>query len=214
MSTGFVYVMINPAMPGLIKIGLSRRSSEERANDFRGTALPDDFIVVYDELVSDCELVEERIKTRFKEYRYKPNREFFTIPIREALRGLMDESQGFVVPRINGNDGVEILPDLLRKYPYYLKPDFYSIKITHTRDGVVYLESVRRSNSQLRDELVERLDLGFITDSGGEMFCISRSPNDNARIFVHQLDDYSMSQCTDLFTHEACISISKQHNIS
>lgn len=202
--------MINPAMRGLVKIGLTERTPVDRAKDLRGTAVPDDFIVVYDELMTNCELVEKRLHSRFDDYRYQPNREFFQIPIREAIRGLMEESVGFIVPRIGANSGVEILPDLKKKYPSYLKPDFHSIKITHS-DGVVYLESVRYRQSGLRDEVVERTDLGFISEDNGDMFLASRNPEDNARLFVHQLDEYSMIHCTDLFTHEACNEIAERH---
>src|SRR5918994_4068643 len=117
MSAGFVYIMINPAMRGLVKIGLTDRASKARAKELRGTGVPDDFVVVYDELVTDCEAVESRLHQRFGDYRYQPNREFFQIPVREAIRGLIDESVGFIVPRIGANSGVEILPDLKKKYP-------------------------------------------------------------------------------------------------
>jgi len=212
MSTGFVYIMINPAMRGMVKIGLTKQTSKARAKGLRATGVPDDFIVVYDELVTDCELVERRVHERFVDYRYQPNREFFQIPVREAIRGLMEESTGFIVPRIGADSGVEILSDLERKYPTYLKPDFHSIKIAH-RDGVVYLESVRYRHAGLRDEVVERTDLAFISVGvgGGEMFPASRSPQDNARLFVHEFDEVSMIHCTDLFTHDACEEIERTH---
>jgi hypothetical protein len=210
MSAGFVYIMINPAMRGLVRIGLIECTPKECARDLRSTGIPDDFIVIYDELVMDCKFVENRLHVRFDDYRYQPNRKFFQIPIREAVRGLMEESVGFLVPRIGANSGVEILPDLKKKYPSYLKPDFHSIKITHN-DGIVYLESVRYRHSGLRDEIIERTDLGFISNGTGEMFLASINPEDNARLFVHQLDEYSMIQCTDLFTHEACMEITQRH---
>lgn len=198
--------MINPAMRGLVKIGLTKRTSKARAKDLKTTSVPDDFIVVYDELVTDCELVERRVHQRFADYRYQPDREFFRIRVREAIRGLMEEASGFIVPRVGVDSGVEILPDLKRKYPTYLKPDFHSIKIVH-RDGIVYLESVHYRHAGLRDEVVERTDLSFISDGDGEMFPSLRNPQDNARVFVHQLDEYSMMHCTDLFTHDACEDI-------
>ena len=202
--------MTNPAMRGLVKIGLTDRTSKARAKELRGTGVPDDFIVVYDELVTDCASVELRLHQRFDDYRYQPNREFFQIPVREAIRGLMEESVGFVVPRIGANSGVEILPDLKRKYPLHLKSDFHSVKIVHA-DGVVYLESVRYRHAGLRDEVVERTDLAFISSGDLEMFPATRSPEDNARLFVHQLDEYSMIHCTDLFTLEACSEIARKH---
>ena len=66
----------------------------------------------------------------------------FQIPIREAIRGLIGEASGFVLPPIGATEGVEIAPELKRKYPSYLWGDFCSIKIVH-REGVVYLETVR-----------------------------------------------------------------------
>jgi hypothetical protein len=208
MRAGFVYVMINPAMRGLVKIGHSG-ASQLRAKAGRGTWVPDDFIVVYDELVTDCKGVETRVHQRFAQYRHQPNREFFQIPIREAIRGLIEESASFVVPRIGANGGVEILPDLKRKYPGYLMPDFHSVKIVHI-DGVVYLESVRHRHPGLRDEVIERIDLSFIADDDAPMFPASRSLEDNARLFVHQLDEFSMIQCTDLFTDEAYAEIARR----
>jgi hypothetical protein len=210
MSAGFVYVLINPAIPKLVKIGRTTRTASARAKELRGTAIPEDFVVVHDELVTDCESVEERLHQRFDNRRYRADREFFQISIREAVRGLIDESSEFIVPRIGSNGGVEVLPDLKRKYPSYLKLDFHSIKIIH-RESVVYLESVRLRHPNLRDEVVERTDLGFISDGDSDMFTSSRSSEDNARLFVHGLDEYSLIMCTDLFTQDACEEIAGKH---
>jgi hypothetical protein len=202
--------MTNPAMRGLVKIGLTERTSKVRAAELRGTGVPEDFTVVYDELVTNCSFVEQRLHQRFEAYRYQPNREFFQIPVREAIRGLMEESAGYIVPRIGANSGVEILPDLKKKYPRYLKPDFHSIKIIHS-DGIVYLESVRYRHAGLQDEVIERTDLAFVSDGDSDMFPATRNPEDNARLFVHQLDEYSMVFCTDLFTVDACNEITANH---
>jgi hypothetical protein len=211
MGAGFVYVMINPAMRGLVKIGHSSGSVDTRAKGLRSTGVPDEFIVVYDELVTDCLYVERRLHNRFKAARYNPNREFFLIPVRDAIKALMEEATEFLVPRIGTNGGVEILPDLKRKYSSYLRAEFYSIKIVH-RDGIVYLETVRFRHSGLADEIVERTDLSFIVDGhDGPMFPSTRSADDNARLFVHELDAFSLINCTDLFTPEACDEIAREH---
>lgn len=75
----------------------------------------------------------------------------------------------------------------------------------------MYLESVRYRYAGVKDEIVERTDLSFITEGHGDMFQISRDPKENARLFVHKLDEYSMIHCTDLFTHDACLDIAKRH---
>lgn len=210
MSAGFVYILINPAMRGLVKIGLTERTSPTRAKELQTTGVPDEFVVVYDELVTNCKLVEERVHQRFDGFRYNPNREFFQIPIRDAIRGLMEEAVGYVVPRIGADGGIEILTDLKKKYPAYLKPDFHSIKIVHSGD-VVYLETIRYRSANSRDEIVERTDLSFISSGEACMFPVTRDPQDNARLFVHSIDEYSMIHCTNLFTPDSCQAIAASH---
>lgn len=51
--------MINPTLKGLVKIGRTKWSSKNRVLELRSTGLPDDFIVVYDELVTDSIFVEK-----------------------------------------------------------------------------------------------------------------------------------------------------------
>ncbi|WP_207291114.1 hypothetical protein, partial [Pseudomonas sp. FW301-21D1A] len=78
----------------------------------------------------------------------------------------------------------------------------------------VSLESVRFRHTTSRDEIVERTDLAFISDGEIDMFIANRSPEDNARLFVHELDEYSMIHCTDLFTQQACSYIAETHEKS
>lgn len=205
--------MINPVMRGLVKIGLTKRTAYIRAKEIRGSGVPDDFTVVYDELVADCVAVERRLHRRFDRYRYLNNREFFQLPVKEAIRGLIEESSDLIVPQVGMRGGIEILADLKRKYPSYLKPDFHSIKIVHSGE-VVYLESARYPYKGLRDEIIERIDLGFINEDEVGMFQASRLPSDNARIFIHQLDEFSMLNCADLFTAEACKEIVARYELS
>ena len=80
MPMGFVYVLFNPTITGMVKIGLSTDSSEARARALHTTGVADRFHVVYDELVSDCELVEYKMHTRFAELRHNSRREFFVMP--------------------------------------------------------------------------------------------------------------------------------------
>lgn len=209
MSSGFVYILINPAFKG-VKIGQTKRNPEIRAKELKTTGVPHDFIVVYEEFVTNRILVEKKVHDRFKGYRDDPSREFFQVPIKDAIRGLMEESEGYIVPRVGALKGVEILPDLKRKYPHYLKAELSSVKIVH-RDEIVYLESVRSPMKHLRDEIVERSDLSFITDDDDDMFPSTRSEEENARVFVHQLCEYSLIMCTDLFTEEACAEINNRY---
>ncbi|WP_414552269.1 GIY-YIG nuclease family protein [Anabaena sp. CCY 0017] len=84
MTQGFVYVLLNPSFPDQVKIGRTEKDSEIRARKLWTTGVPTPFLVIYDELVSDCEVVESHLHERFAAYRVNSCREFFRIPVREA----------------------------------------------------------------------------------------------------------------------------------
>src|SRR5919109_3257361 len=87
MSEGFVYILVNPSLEGLVKIGLTSQSPEGRASSLSAhTAVPPSFKGVYDELVAHCVEVEKRLHKRFEAYRVSERREFFRVPSRKLLR--------------------------------------------------------------------------------------------------------------------------------
>ncbi len=77
MENGFVYILINATMPGLVKIGQSRRSSIDRLVELSGeTGVPTPFSLVWEECVSQCEKAESEIHERLAKYRVNAKREF------------------------------------------------------------------------------------------------------------------------------------------
>ncbi len=90
MAAGVIYVLINPAFTNLLKIGKTTRTAEQRAVEMSyGTGIPGKFVVAYDDFVEDCDLAERQIFELLKEYRYKGNREFFELKLRDALPVVM-----------------------------------------------------------------------------------------------------------------------------
>jgi len=90
-DVGFVYVLANSAMPGLVKIGKTTRSPAERASELSAaTGLPTPFIVVYEQLFEDCTAAEGFVHTFLggKGFRLAENREFFSAPVTEVVRAL------------------------------------------------------------------------------------------------------------------------------
>ena len=85
MSQGFVYVLINHAMPGIVKIGRTARATSDRANELSTTGVPHDFVVVYDQQFLDCIEAEREIHEYFADFRVNKNREFFKISPREVI---------------------------------------------------------------------------------------------------------------------------------
>lgn len=79
-SKEFIYVMINPSMPRVVKIGKTTRSAEDRAKELSGSSsIPTPFIVIYERTVENCALAEAFIHAKLDQYRVSENREFFSI---------------------------------------------------------------------------------------------------------------------------------------
>ena len=83
---GIVYVLENPAMPGLVKIGkTSRNSVKIRLKDLYSTGVPVPFECAYAARVKDAAEVEKAFHTAFGPNRINPNREFFEIESEQAI---------------------------------------------------------------------------------------------------------------------------------
>lgn len=209
MSQGFVYILLNPSFHDQVKIGRTTDATENRALHLsRTSGLPTPFIVIYDEIVSDSEIVEHRLHQRFAGYRVSPNREFFRIPVKEAVKALREEARHFQISPLTIPERLEVLPQLQRRFLTVLKPDIVSAAIVQYSD-ICFLEITRRTSPQHRDEIIERIDLGIIGSPSGPMFPTTRSAEKNAAEFV-QLDGYSLIMTTTLFTDEGAQAIADQ----
>ena len=87
---GFVYVMSNPAMPNLLKLGITdtdptvRRAKQMSAS----TSIPAAFVVEYFAQVKNRRKVETRVFKKLKKYRYSMRKEFFTCNIFTAVNAI------------------------------------------------------------------------------------------------------------------------------
>lgn len=85
---GYVYLLTNPAMPGLVKIGMTTREDlDKRLNELYSTGVPMPFECVFAAKVknSDCAKIESALHTAFAPNRVNKNREFFSIQPEQAL---------------------------------------------------------------------------------------------------------------------------------
>jgi hypothetical protein len=83
---GYVYVMLNPAFPHLVKVGRTTRSSSARAEELFSTGTPQKFIVAYDVFVDNCVEIELLVHEELKSFRYSENREFFEYSLSEVIK--------------------------------------------------------------------------------------------------------------------------------
>lgn len=86
MACGFVYVLTNRAMPGLVKIGFSTRSPEERAVELSTTGVPFPFQVAYSASVDYPAEAEAAIHAALDKRRASSEREFFRVSVEDAVR--------------------------------------------------------------------------------------------------------------------------------
>lgn len=82
----YVYILENPAMPGIIKIGMTTRTPKVRAKELSShTGVPLPFRVVFSKRVSDSFKIEELVHSKLNRYRVSPRREFFRISRDKAI---------------------------------------------------------------------------------------------------------------------------------
>lgn len=217
MSSGFIYIMINDSYNGLIKIGKTTISAEERAKQLsRESGVPTAFRVAYELYVDDCDAAEKKIHNNLNEYRINPNREFFKYPLYKAI----DLIQMLNSPQIKGEEkyeALDILSELKEKFKDYINPKIISARIYQTEDTVYFEQTVYKYGKEgfVKDQLITRTDLSFISEGRGEdMFNFSYTVKENAQKFI-LLDSYSIINCfDDLFTEEATQKVAEKYKFA
>ena len=95
--SGFVYILRNPAFPGLLKVGETSGSPYQKALELQGTGVPMSFEVVRAYFVKDRRLSERIVHDTLGGFRVSDNREFFktneTIAVEMAEAALRDKQQ-------------------------------------------------------------------------------------------------------------------------
>lgn len=89
---GWIYVMSNPAMPGMVKVGFSGQDPLKRAKELDGTGTPLSFVVEYDVLVLHAHALEQRIHKRLSRVRQRDSREWFGCSVAAAIAAVRAEA--------------------------------------------------------------------------------------------------------------------------
>ena len=87
MEYGIVYLLTNPVMPGLVKIGMTTREDmDARMKELYSTGVPVPFECQFACKVkkTDCAKIEKALHTAFNPQRINANREFFRIQVEQA----------------------------------------------------------------------------------------------------------------------------------
>ena len=87
MEYGIVYLLTNPVMPGLVKIGMTtQKEIDKRMKELYTTGVPLPFECQFACKVkkTDCAKIEKALHTAFEPQRINANREFFRINVGQA----------------------------------------------------------------------------------------------------------------------------------
>lgn len=88
IEPGWLYLLTNPAMPGLVKIGMTTRSPEERAQELASTGVPMPFHVAAAWAVDDVRAAERDAHEALARYRVNDQREWFRLTVPAAIKAL------------------------------------------------------------------------------------------------------------------------------
>jgi hypothetical protein len=205
-AVGHVYVLLNPAMPGIVKIGRTRRAVHARARELYTTGVPKEFIVLWHEFVYDSDEVEKKLHSQFSENRVDRRREFFKVEPRDAIRELMEVARSVRFGLEDKTPRISILTKLKDKFGAYLKKDICDVNIAQSDFGI-FLEVRRRPYKDPKIETVEYVDLEVLGNFLSERFDLS----ENAEKFL-TLDEFSLVNVTDLFEEAVAQEIWDKHS--
>jgi hypothetical protein len=83
---GFVYVLSNPVMPGILKIGRTDQEDvAKRIAQLYTTGVPVPFMIEFAAKVDDPAAVEDALHRAFSPYRINPSREFFRLEVYQPI---------------------------------------------------------------------------------------------------------------------------------
>jgi len=209
MSSGYVYILINASMPGLIKVGRTFRDAKARARELHTTGVPTPFEVAFEVFSDEHESLEQQLHHRLSDFRVAGNREFFRYPLRRAIQDL----QGICSPPKEPSSAFcaqSIFQDLLAKYPAWLKPSIVDVRIVQTLERV-WLEITEEEHiaGYLVDQTIRRSDLAFCCGKSDDSkyFAPADPVSRNSDKFVAEWTPYAIIMTTDLFHEAACRQI-------
>lgn len=129
MPSGFIYILINPAMPGLAKVGKTTRQPKFRVTELSSaTGIPTPFLLAYEHPVVDCDGAEKWVHAELERagYRHTQQREFFNAPLHLIVK-IVAQSDGV---RMNTDDSIEVDPLISNEYPGDLADEL--VELGHT----------------------------------------------------------------------------------
>ena len=187
---GFVYVLINPSMPGLVKVGMTKRIPTERTtdDDMDSTGIPTPFEVQYYSFFDDMVEAEKRAHSNLSNFHYA--KEFFKTDVATAVHAI--ESTGVHFTRL------------------FSKEDY-----DRKKAEIETKERIRMKEEQLAREKLIRASLYYYTG-----ILLHEQGDQNASLFVrgaallgHEEAKHFMSKISPSHIHNQISLLEVEHKI-
>jgi TPR repeat protein len=110
-TAGYIYILVNASLNGIVKIGKTQNTPDERAKELSSAAgVPTPFIVAYSSYFKDCDAGEVFVYTRLENNRLADNKEFFQVSVQQAIEAVREaESSLGVIPEPTTNKDLKFL---------------------------------------------------------------------------------------------------------
>lgn len=89
MSAGYVYVLSNQSMPGVVKVGRSIHGGASRSRSLYQTGVATPFNLEFEIFTPDHEWLESQAHMSLRFSRVNPDREFFKCPPSDAIEEIL-----------------------------------------------------------------------------------------------------------------------------
>jgi T5orf172 domain len=160
-----VYVLTNPAMPGLVKIGKTTNLEiEVRMRQLYGTGVPVPFDCAFACQVKDAHEVERALHFAFGNIRINPNREFFKIEAERVISVLkllkVDDITAEFENKIEADteevdkQSAEIYKETIRPKMNFHELDIPNGSVLISKNGRLQVKVVEAKKVELNGELM------------------------------------------------------------
>lgn len=115
MAEQYLYILSNPSMPGLIKVGKTTTHPDQRMAELHSTGVPTPFELECSFAVPDCHESERKAHNALNAYRVANNREFFRLSVQSAIKTIIEVIGPFTLHEAKASYGVEKLEQEMKR---------------------------------------------------------------------------------------------------
>lgn len=112
---GYIYILSNPSMPTLVKIGKTTTSPAQRMQELHSTGVPTPFELEFAAEVSDCDACERMAHHLLEEHRVSVNREFFEVSVQSAIMEILANLDDYKLVACKESHGIKEIEDKLTR---------------------------------------------------------------------------------------------------